>query len=300
MKKLLLATLLITTAVCCKKTPGKLLTGRWEFKDAYPVYTDSANIDAEVPEETGEENSVADFSSRGMFGNRFILRNDGTFDICLLQGYMHGNWRYDEKQKQIKMANETDKDSFAIKVDSIGSRFLELNADSFFIKKVVALSHKKDTVSTSLDSIMSCKFFLVKSTDRYSSLDKDPYSIINNQWRVKPTQPENDVQLKQRTLNHLQFLQLIFEDALDKNKEQVTYNWFNTPLIIAGNGVALKFFDDVKQDWSKSFYDTTQARKGYWELNKAFRKKIKFLQTDNIFEKKADMFQQMINNVQQN
>jgi len=299
MKKILLATLLIITAVCCKKSPGKMIAGRWEFKDASPIYSGSAGNNPETSREPDEEDAPA-FSTQGMFGNRLILRSDGTFDVCLLQAYMHGNWRYDEKQKQLKMTNERGKDSFTIKVDSVGSRFLELDVDSFFIKKVVALSHKKDSVDTSLDSIISCRFFFIKSTDRYSSLDKDPYSIVNNQWRVKPGQPESDAMLKQRVLNHLKFLQLIFKDALDKNKEQVTYNWFNTPLIIANNGVALKFFDDIKEDWSKNFYDTAEARKGYWELNKAFRNKIKYLQTDNYFEKKTDMFQQMINNVQQN
>ena len=97
MKKLLLATLLITTAVCCKKTPGKLLTGRWEFKDAYPVYTDSANIDAEVPEETGEENSVADFSSgeclaTGLFYATTALLTYAFYKVtCMATGGMMKN-----------------------------------------------------------------------------------------------------------------------------------------------------------------------------------------------------------------
>lgn len=299
MKRILLSIILITTFIGCKKSPDKLITGRWDFVEAMPVYNDLSSAPITKNAEGKQDKTLTDFSKKSLLSNKLIIRKNGSFDLCLLQCYMHGNWRLDSKLKMLKLTNAADKDSFAIKIDSSNAGFIQLNADSFFIKKVIALSHTDTAHATPL-SITSCSFYLFKSYERYSSEKDDPYSMTSNQWRIKPALAENEQQLKQRVLNHLHFLQLIFKDAVDKDRVQVSYNWFNTPLIMAVNGVALNFFDDIQPDWSKNFYDTAQARQGYQQLRKSFKKKINYLKTDNVFEKKIDMFRQMIENVENN
>ena len=152
---------------------------------------------------------------------------------------------------------------------------MQCTGDSFFIKTVLANAHTADSSGAVPDSLVSCTFYMLRDGDRYASENDDPYSIVYNKWRVKPLKPETPAQLKAHVL----------------------YNWFNTPLIIASNGVALKYYREISTDWSKNFYDTAQARTAYWILNDAFSTKINFLQTDNVFEKKVDMFNQMIDNI---
>lgn len=139
--------------------------------------------------------------------------------------------------------------------------------------------------------------FLLKQSDfHYSNLSNDPYSKENNWWRIKPSKPESDEQLKKRVLNHLAFWQLLFHDADKNDLPYVSYNWFASPLVIATNGVVMKFYDDVKNEWDQNFYDSVQAHKGYELMRKCFSKKIKYLQTDNKYLRNEDMIRQLTSN----
>ncbi|WP_153796903.1 hypothetical protein [Foetidibacter luteolus] len=289
MKKLTLIAALFTIISSCKKTPEQLITGRWGFSFVLPHYIDSLSGNA-VNNEEGDDPSTSQRNAR------LILRPDGSYDLCLLQAYLHGNWHYNTGARTINLSAQGHKDSFRLKVDTAGVGFIDLEADSLLTQAILQLS-TADTANRFLDSLVSCIFYLSKNPDRYSSLEKDPYSIIYNNWRVKPLQPETKEQIAKRTLNHLQFLQMIFRDAKDKRKTRVDYNWFSTPFIISSSGVALKFFEDVQQDWVKNFYDSTQAREGYQLLRKCFKHKLKHLDTEDIAEKKIYMFSQMIKNM---
>jgi len=289
MKKIALALAIVTTIASCKKTTEQLIAGRWSFSYVLPHYIDSLSGNA-VNDEGEDDPSTSQRNAR------FILRPDGSYDLCLLQAYLHGNWHYNANARMLNLSAQGYKNSFRIKVDTAGVGFIDLEADSLLMQAISILS-SADTANTLFDSVVSCKFYLSKNPDRYSSLKKDPYSIVYNNWRVKPLQPETKEQIAKRTLNHLQFLQMIFQDAKDKRKTRVDYNWFSTPFIISSSGVALKFFEDVQQDWVKNFYDSTQAREGYQLLRKCFKKKLKHLDTEDIAEKKIYMFSQMIKNM---
>jgi len=297
MRKIYCITLIIISFTCCKKSPDKLIAGRWDFIGASPVTADSSEITSQYNPSSNEQVTYTDFSEKSFAGNKLILRNDGIFDLSLFQAYLHGKWNFTAKQKLLKLFNETQKDSFVLRIDSISSNYIELNCDSNFINRIQGLSHR-DT--SGMPVITSCTFYLYKNRDRYANQENDPYSIVYNKWRIKPQQQENQQQIKERVLNHLEFLRMIFKDADDKNRTTVSYNFFNTPLIIASNGIALKYFEDIQEDWSKNFFDSAQAHTGYRELRKSFSKKINHLQTDNLFEKKTDMFRQMIENVKAN
>jgi len=97
-------------------------------------------------------------------------------------------------------------------------------------------------------------------------------------------------------LNHLAFWQLLFHDADDKKRNHVSYNWFSSPLVVASNGVVMKFYDEVKKEWNQNFYDSVQAHLGYELMLKCFSKKIKYMQTDNKYLRNEDIIKQLTNN----
>jgi hypothetical protein len=289
MKKTHLFVIVLILFCACKKTTSRLIPGRWNIEKMYEAGT----LESSYSYTQQEANTV-------FYSNRFIFHKDGTFDITLFQTYLHGVWTYNEAEKILQITADNSNKTFTCVVDTIGIGNLVITPEKAFLKKVQLVSDSALYNSANIDINLQHTFVLTTAKESYYKKEKDPYNVINNAWRIKPLQAETNPQIHARALNHLQFLQLIFKDALEKEREAVVYNWFTTPFTIANNGVALKFYQEIKDSWEKNFYDSTEAKEGYEMLRKCFSHKIKFMQTENKFLKKVDMFDQMINNMNQN
>ena len=99
--------------------------------------------------------------------------------------------------------------------------------------------------------------------------------------------------IKDRVLNHLNFWQRLFTDADEKERPYISYGWFDSPLIVAVNGVRLEFYKDHKSEWDQNFYDSVEANKGYQLMRNCFNKKIKFLDTEDKYKRHVDVIKQL-------
>lgn len=180
-----------------------------------------------------------------------------------------------------------------VRVDSVNATRLVFDIDEFSLNKIVNLHANNNNYYSLLLNKSYCQFYLDFDRDSYSDLKDDPYSIENNKWRVKPFQQETDEQIKERVLNHLDFWQNLFADAQEFDRPYVSYSWFDSPLVVAVNGVKLEFYNEHKDEWDQNFYDSVDASKGYQMMRKCFSKKLKFLDTENKYKRHEDVIKQL-------
>lgn len=210
---------------------------------------------------------------------------------------MHGAWKYNEHNKNLQLADESALHSnISVTVDSIHPQFLLLSIDSGSLKKIIPATSVDNKGYDFFIGEPVSHFILEPDYERYSNPANDLFSKENNWWRIKPLQPENLDQLAKRVLDHIDFWKLVFQDAFDRDREFISYNWFSSPLNVSAYGVSLSHYDDIHKIWEQNFYDSAQAHEGFQMMRKCFSKKLVFLQTDNIYEKQLDMLRQLREN----
>jgi len=293
MKKLLVCILSLMFAfINCKRDSSALLTERWDF-----IAMDMPGLEKFLYEVRAEDDDINVTMKKLFLGNKLILRKDSSFDLLLMKQYIHGTWKYETGKRSLRLYDESAKKlNIQFGVDTLNSNSLHVDTDEFAIEKLVADHVSDPFIGSYLFHKPYYQFFLRQANDHYSSLSKDPYSKENNWWRIKPRQPESDEQITRRVLNHLTFWQLLFHDADEYNRPYVAYNWFASPLVVASNGVVMKLYNDVKNEWDQNFYDSVQAHEGYELMRKCFSKKIKYLETDNKYLRNEDIIKQLKRN----
>jgi hypothetical protein len=130
--------------------------------------------------------------------------------------------------------------------------------------------------------------------DRFTNVSDNPFSIDNNQWRIKPTHNETDQQISARLKSHFLFWEKYFSWALNTGKQYVDVRSTPTPIKIYGNGVTLKPFEDLPAGWRNCFYDTADCYKSQVQLQRFFSTAdIAWPHTDNKYKMFIGAFQQM-------
>ncbi|QEC69395.1 hypothetical protein FRZ67_19580 [Panacibacter ginsenosidivorans] len=289
MKKLFCCIIITISLAACKRDSSELLAGRWDFSALeMPGMPDFLY---EI-KQTGDDNALT--LKKFLLDNKLILRKDSTFDLVLLKQYIHGSWHYEAATKYLFLKDSSASNlDITIHIDSITGSRLIFDIDEFALNKLV---NRHAAINNYYDLLFNksyCQFYLDIDNDRYSDLKDDPYSIENNKWRIKPFQQETDKQIKQRVLNHLDFWQNLFTDAQEKDRTYVAYTWFDSPLVVAENGVKLEFYDEHKKEWDQNFYDSTDANKGYQMMRKCFSKKLKFMETEDKYKRHEDVIRQL-------
>lgn len=205
--------------------------------------------------------------------SKFIFHPDHSFDLVLFQNYRHGSWRRDGNTLVLKV--EPGQDSLELYIDTLKSTRLSLRTDSANFNKFGRMGLPFYYIRL-FDGRSSIRFSLRRETENYGDTTKDPYHRAHNWWRIKPLQPETPERIKQRVLNLVDFHMLMFEDAIQKRKKQVLYNWFSSPLVVANNGLGLQHYSKIREDWEDCFYDSAQARQGYELLSSGFKPRLEF------------------------
>lgn len=128
------------------------------------------------------------------------------------------------------------------------------------------------------------------------NMDEDPFSLVNNRWRIPAERQENDQEIRQRLFNHCQFWETYFTWALHYKIPTIDVRSTPTPIKIYGNGFALKRYEDWPAEWKYSFNNKQDRLKAYDILKDIFEhKNIGWPQTGNKYEMFIGAFQQMEN-----
>jgi hypothetical protein len=183
------------------------------------------------------------------------------------RGFDYGNW---EKKDSLLLLRSIKGDTavFPIKY--------------FFGNELQLLTGKGTTVS------------FESQPGKFSSVNENPFSVENNQWRIPAAKKENDSELKNRLRNHAKFYEFYFRWALKYELSSIDVRSTPSLIKIYGNGFALKEFDDLPVTWRSYFYDEEDCRKANDILKNIFEHKdIAWSNTDNKYKMFISAFQQL-------
>jgi hypothetical protein len=288
--KQILALLVLATCIGCFKTTKdtNLVMARWAFAATNEEQLNdiAANI---------EDNYGVDGFKQVFAASKLILRRDNTFDLVLFQNYRHGKWK--STDNQLILYTEPHNDSISFVINSVDYSFMEIAIDTSNFMRFGRFIMPYENISF-FDTQDSLKFQLLLDKNGYADKTKDPYSRENNWWRIKPVKEESLDEVKSRVLNMVDFHLLMFNDAIEKKKSIVTYNWFTSPLVVSNNGIALRNYQKIKEDWENCFYDSAQAWYGFLILRTGFEKNLEYPDhITNPFERNKNLLEQYRKNL---
>lgn len=124
--------------------------------------------------------------------------------------------------------------------------------------------------------------------------DEDPFSIVNNQWRIPAKHKESDAQIRNRLLNHCRFWDAYFTWALDKKLDAVDVRSTPTAIKIYGNGFGLIAMEELSPRWKSLFFDEEDCQKANDMIKDIFEhRNIAWAHTDSKYKMFIGAFQQL-------
>lgn len=128
----------------------------------------------------------------------------------------------------------------------------------------------------------------------FSSPGDDPFSPVNNQWRIPATKKESEQEIKSRLKNHFRFYGLYFKWALNNQFQSIDVHSTPSPIEIYGNGLELKRFDDLPITWKNYFFDEEDCNRANEIIKMIFEHhEISWPITENKFKMFISAFQQL-------
>ena len=123
---------------------------------------------------------------------------------------------------------------------------------------------------------------------------KDPFSLVNNRWRIPPTHKETELQIKERLQYHCQFWITYFTWANDHQIETVDVRGTPSPITIYNNGFTLKSYNELPKKWHSYFYDSEDCRRANNMIYEVMQfHQITLPQTENKYTMFISAFQQL-------
>ncbi|HMO63354.1 MAG TPA: hypothetical protein PKC39_13760 [Ferruginibacter sp.] len=189
---------------------------------------------------------------------------DSTFTQNIRNYMEQGRWRFDAAAKKILL------------------RYKDGSSGEY---KLAALAPKKMiVVNTGIDS--ETKLTYVANAQQYVESAGDPFHTSNNQWRIKPRQPETEAQLRERIKAFLHFHILFYRDNIARAESIISFYGFPTCLKWYAGGIYMIKKEELSENWFGCFYNKDQAMKGYAMMEDIIGKKYNWPKDTNSWVKK--------------
>jgi hypothetical protein len=202
--------------------------------------------------------------------NFIDLQPDGSFTSDIAE-FEYGSWKGEGDYIQLQNQNGEQK-IFTIISYHDGELTLDLtpNVKNDYNRVFTAISNKKSTGKN------------------------NPFAKENNRWRIRPSSPETDGDIKDRLVNHFKFWETYFEWAVANNFQQLDVRSPNSLLKLYGNGFKLLPYDELSEEWKSNFFNEEDCHKAWDKLKKLVDSKdIAWPKTENRFKFFVSAFQQL-------
>ncbi len=160
--------------------------------------------------------------------------------------YKTGKWRYSSKEKLLYLSDSAT--TTAIKVES-------------------EIVNKKATISLLSDAIQK-RLKFTRDAETLKSFDEDPFYFKNNEWRIKPAQPETYNQIVKRLGNYFRHLLYILKSAKERKQPVVSFEFSQGPVRIYNGGIGIIPYNLVSRNWTNTFYNDDNAQEAYLAFQK--------------------------------
>jgi hypothetical protein len=236
---------------------------------------DPKNSEWYVQKEKDEDDSG---NKLGLYALRFYP--DGNYTLCADLLFEQGKWAFDAQKKLLVLDPE-------IGDTAIKERYL---IDQSLPKGKAQFSFYSTYPIDKANPDELVKVYAITNNSK-----NDPFKKEMHSWRKRPTQQENDVQLKQRVVAYLQFLLAFYQHAKDNNLENPGGTWYPQPIKFFGNKVRMAYEDELN-DWYTCFFSKEDAVKGYQLISGPLRK-VKIEGEDDL-SRNINCLEQLLTEVQ--
>ncbi len=111
----------------------------------------------------------------------------------------------------------------------------------------------------------------VKDAEPLKDFKDDPFYSTNNQWRIRPKQPENPGQLTRRLANYIGHLAFILKAAKERKQDIVSFEFSQGPVQIYNGGIGARPYKIVPDYWKKYFFNENDASSAYMIFDEYLR-----------------------------
>ena len=107
------------------------------------------------------------------------------------------------------------------------------------------------------------KFEFQETDKMLKDFENDPFHPINNQWRIKATKEETELELKKRIQNFVKHYALILKAAMERESQVVSFQYSKGIIKIYNGGIGAVKKTRIPEEWKRSFYNEEQAITAY-------------------------------------
>lgn len=208
-------------------------------------------------------------------GSFFNLESNNC-NFRLFSYYAQGKWER-QNENTLKITTD-DKSSFVFKIN-------QLSEDSLSLMLI-----SKNSASPLAEQIATnTNILLTRNTEEYKK-DENPYSRLNNEWALKPNQKMTPLEVKQKVLKYLKYIELVLNDPIDNSGY---LNVLTNPIVIAKNGLGLKDINEVSPFWKNAFYDQNDFTYGYNMVRAGCCSPLQFPKTTDMVIRNTNLIKQI-------
>lgn len=215
--------------------------------------------------------TASDTAEMNIAGSFIQLENNGDFNARIFSMYLEGDW--------------TMKSDSVLQLTSLTHDTLQ-----FYIKHAQPDSLIFSLFYSSKESLnQTFTLGATQNTKKYKE-EENPYSRDNNNWALKPTKKQTDIEIRQKVLNYINYLILVLNDPYN-NSDYI--DQIDNPIRIANNGLSLRFKEYVDENYIQTYYDRADFETGFRMLDGAFRCSLYPMDTDDFTKLDTDLLKQI-------
>jgi hypothetical protein len=201
----------------------------------------------------------------------FAFFDDGTM-LQNPHGEIHiGTWNYDD----------------ALKIITI--RQAKGGTEKYTINAVAA----DELVLTKIGDNDARRQKYIGQAMRHIKNATDPFYPANNNWRIKPSKPETDAEIKQRAKDCIKFYLLYYNDNKVRDSSVISFAGFPTCFKWYGGGISIFTAEKLPATWVNCFYNRQQALKAHAMMEDLVTKKYTWAKGQNWVIMNAKVLKQM-------
>ena len=164
--------------------------------------------------------------------------------------------------------------------------------------QIKAKSSKEMELEFTLPDKTKANLIFTGIPQQYKEATLNPFSPINNQWRLKATHKETDQELTLRLKNLFRYWERYFSWGLDAKIDMLDVRSLKGPIKMYGNGFTVIPFNELSANWKQLFFDEDDCQKSWNQLDKLISdRSITWPKTDNRFKGFISVFQQLQQNL---
>ena len=250
-----LVLLILAMACSCNGISEKSIIGKWNFEK----YQDS---ESQGMIDFGNKLAGFDFFSslqKSLYPYDYIeFHKNHQFNEVLLTragNYISGQWELNKKDSIIIL------------------HYIGTNKKAQAWKIKVMKADKEGLVLR--DNPTTIKFYSKDAL--FSEDDSDSYTTPElNEWRNRPLKPETEIEITKRAKASIAFEIAYLKRELKLKDNPRLIKPVILPLRLDDAEIKLLDFEHTPTSWKETFYDSTQAKQGYWDIRRIFFKTSQF------------------------